>query len=170
MEFYSAYFTIKLTTHCGSQYTPKYSPAFSSFLPSLMLLLYQTHKIFPFHPAVAHLHGLQVTSPWKAPNPLYPSPHNELLKAHFQTSIFASLSAAAEPLDEDDDDDDEPELPEIPSNHDNEAVRVWVDDPNRYPPAEWRLDNEERDKSTAGVSNRKDVEIPPSDFRNLAVV
>jgi hypothetical protein len=158
MEFYSAYFTIWLTTHCDSQYTPKYSPAFSSFLPSLMLLLYQTHKIFSFHPAVAHLHGLPVTSPWKAPNPLYPSPHIELLKAHFQTSIFASLSAAAEPLDEDG--DDELELPEIPSNHNNEAVRIWVDDPNRYPPAEWRLDNEERDKSTA----------PPSDFRSLAVV
>jgi hypothetical protein len=137
MEFYSAYFTIRLTRHCGFQYIPKYSPVFCSFLPSLTLLLYQTHKIFPFHPAVAHLDGLEVTSPWKEPNRMYPSPHTELLKAHFQTSIFASLSAAAEPLD-DDDDDDEPELPEILSNH-NEAVRIWADDPNRYPPAEWSL-------------------------------
>jgi hypothetical protein len=108
-----------------------------------MLLLYQTHKIISFHPAVAHLHGLQVTSPWKALNPLYPSPHKELIKAHFQTSIFTSLSAPVEPLGEDDDDDDELELPELPSSHDNEAVRIWANDPNRYPPAEWRLGNEQ---------------------------
>jgi len=97
-----------------------------------MLRLYQTHKIFAFHPAVTHLHGLEVTSPWKAPNPMYPGPHHDLREAHYQTSIFASLSAAAEPLDDDDDDDDDDdeELPEILSNH-NEAVGIWADDPNR---------------------------------------
>ena len=101
---------------------------------------------------------------------MYPSPHNELLKAHYQASIFASLSAAAEPLDVVvDDDDDEPELPELPSNYDNEAVRIWADDPNQYPPAEWRLDNEKRDKSSPGVSNRRDVESRPLDFRSFAV-
>ena len=85
----------------------------------MFYLGYQTHKIFAFHPAVAHLHGLEVTSPWKEPRPMYPVPHHDLLRAHYQTSIFASLSAVAEPLDDDDDDDDdEPELlPEIPSNH-----------------------------------------------------
>ncbi|KAF5375929.1 hypothetical protein D9615_008225 [Tricholomella constricta] len=123
----------------------------------------ETHKIFAFHPAIAHLHGLQVASPWKALNSLYPSPHKELLEAHFQTSIFTSLSAAAEPSD-DDDDDDELEFPEIPSNHDNEAVRIWAEDPDRYPPAEWRLDDEEWDTSTAGVPDPRDVEIHPSDF------
>jgi len=82
-----------------------------------MLRSYQTHQIFAFHPAVAHLHGLEVTSPWKEPNPLYPAPHHDLLGAHYQTSIFASLSAAAEPLDNDDDDSDDEELPEIPSSH-----------------------------------------------------
>ncbi|KAF5375896.1 hypothetical protein D9615_008226 [Tricholomella constricta] len=84
----------------------------------------ETHEIFAFHPAVAHLHGLQVTSPWQATNSLYPNPHQELLKAHFQTSIFTSLSAAAKPLESDN--YDELELPEIPSNHDNEE---WDVDP-----------------------------------------
>ena len=74
-----------------------------------MLHLYQTHKIFAFHPAVAHLHGLEVTSPWKEPNPMYPGPHHDLLEAHYQTSIFASLSAAAELLDDDDDEEEEEE-------------------------------------------------------------
>jgi len=72
-----------------------------------MLQLYQTHKIFAFHPVVTHLHGLEVTSPWKEPNIMYPHPHHDLLKAHYQASIFTSLSAATEPLhDEDDDTDD----------------------------------------------------------------
>ena len=66
-----------------------------------MLCLYQTHKIFAFHPAVAHLRGLEVTSPWKDQNLMYPSPQRDLLEAHYQTSIFASLSAAVEPLDDD---------------------------------------------------------------------
>ena len=48
-----------------------------------MLCLYQTHKIFAFHPAVAHLHGLEVTSPWKEQNLMYPSPHRDLLDAHY---------------------------------------------------------------------------------------
>jgi hypothetical protein len=82
-----------------------------------MLCLYQTHKIFTFHPAVAHLHSLEVTSPWKEQNPMYPSPHHDLLEAHYQTSIFASLSAAVEPLDDDDSDDDDEELSEISFNH-----------------------------------------------------
>jgi hypothetical protein len=45
---------------------------------------------------------------------MFPAPHHDLLRAHFQTSIFASLSAAAEPLDddEDEDEDDEEELSE----------------------------------------------------------
>jgi len=102
-----------------------------------MLRLYQTHQIFAFHPAVAHLHGLKVTSPWKEPNPLYPAPHHDLLRAHYQTSIFASLSAAAEPLDDDDDDDDndddDEELPEIPSTGHYEAIKIWANDPNQYP-------------------------------------
>jgi len=55
-----------------------------------------------------------------------------------------------EPLDDDDDGDEEEELLEISSNH-NEAVGIWVDDPNRYPPVEWRLDNEEGDISSLGV-------------------
>jgi hypothetical protein len=131
--------------------------------------LYQTHKIFPFHPAAAHLSGLEVTSPWQQPNPFYPSPHSEFLKAHYQVAIYASLSAAAESLD-DDDDDDKPELPEIPSNGDNETVKVWAEDPNRYPPAEWRLDDEEGDKSIPEVSNRKDVEIPPLASRSFATL
>ena len=67
-----------------------------------MLLWYQTHRIFAFHPAVAHLHGLEVTSLWKEPRPMYP-----VLRAHYQSPIFASLSAAAEPLDDDDDEDDD---------------------------------------------------------------
>ena len=157
MEFYFAYFTIRLTRHFGFPYIPQYSNAFSSLLLSLMLHLYQTHKIVVFHPVVACLQGLEVTSPWKDPNPKYPSPHNDLLAAHFQTSIFASLSAATEPLDdnndnedEDEDDDDydndnDDDERELPSNHNNEAVRIWADDPNRYPPAEWRLDNERVD-------------------------
>jgi len=44
--------------------------------------------------------------------------------------------------DSEDDDDDEPELLDISSNHNNEMVRIWVDDPNRYLPAEWMLGNE----------------------------
>ena len=63
---------------------------------------------------------------------MYSSPHNELLKAHYKTFIFAPLSAVAEPLDV----DDEPGLPELPSNYDNEAVRIWAGDTNQYPPAE----------------------------------
>ena len=125
-----------------------------------MLVLYQMHKIFSFHLSVAHLEGLDVTSPRKAPNQMYPGPHNELPDAHFQTSIFASLSAPAEPMEEDEDEDedcgDESELLEIPANHDNEA------------PAEWRLDNEERDKPSPGVSNWKD-EISPSDLRSFVI-
>ena len=143
-----------------------------------MLVLYQMHKIFSFHPSVAHLEGLDVTSPRKAPNQMYPGPHNELPDAHFQTSIFASLSAPAEPMDEDEDEDenydDEPELLEIPANHDNEAVSIWAKalqvDPNGYPPAEWRLDNEERDKPSPGLSNLKNVENSLSDLRSFAVV
>jgi hypothetical protein len=135
--------------------------------------LNQTHTIFAFHPAVAHLHGLEVTSPWKAPNPNYPSPHPDLLKAHYQTSIFASLTAAAEPLDDDDDEEEEEEedLPEISSNH-NEAVGIWAEDANRYPLVDWRLEsleNEERDISSPGVE-MKDVEVPPSGIRSCAVV
>jgi hypothetical protein len=134
--------------------------------------LNQTHTIFAFHPAVAHLHGLEVTSPWKAPNPNYPSPHPDLLKAHYQTSIFASLTAAAEPLDDDDDDDEEEEdLPENLSNH-NEAVGIWAEDANRYPLADWRLEsfeNEERDISSPGVEG-KDVEVPLLDIQRCAVV
>jgi len=107
-----------------------------------MLHLYQTHKIFAFHPAVAHLHGLEVTSPWKELNPMYPAPHHDLLKDHYQTSISASISAAVEPLDDDDGDDDkeEEELLEFSSDH-NEAVGIWAGNPNQYPPVEWRLDN-----------------------------
>jgi hypothetical protein len=52
----------------------------------------------------------------------------------------------------------------------NEVVRIWADDPNRYPPTEWRLDNEERDNSSPGVPKCKDVEVPASDFRSCAVV
>ena len=42
---------------------------------------------------------------------MYPSPHHDLLEAHYQTSIFASLSAAVKLLDDDDDDTDHEELP-----------------------------------------------------------
>ena len=80
-----------------------------------MLHLYQTHKIFAFYPAVTHFHGLEITSPWTEPNPMYPGPHHDLLRAHYQTSIFASLSAAVEPLDDDDDE----ELPELPLDFPN---------------------------------------------------
>ena len=92
---------------------------------------------------------------------MFPDPHHELLKTHFQTSIFASLSAAAEPLDDDNDDDDgdDEELPEIPSDH-NEAVRIWAS----------RLDNEERDNSNPRVSKCKDVEVPPSETPSCAVL
>jgi len=128
-----------------------------------MLLLYQTHKIFAFHPAVTHLHGLEVTSPWKEPNSMYPGPHHELLKAHFQTSIFASLSAAAEPWDDDDDSDDDEELLEIPSDC-NEVIRIWASDPNHR-----RLNNEERDNSNPRVSKSKDVEVPLSETSSCAV-
>jgi len=126
-----------------------------------MLRLYQTHKIFAFHPAVTHLHGLEVTSPWKESDPMYPGPHHDLLEAHYETSIFASLSAAAEPLDDDDGDDgeEEEELAEISSDR-NEAVGIWAGDPDQYPPVEWRLDNEERDNSSSGVPKCEDVEVP----------
>jgi hypothetical protein len=95
---------------------------------------------------------------------MYPAPQEELLQAHFQTSIFSSLSAAAEPLE--DDDDDDLELPELPSIH-NEAVRIWVNDPNRYPPPEWALDVE--DKYSARVSKYKDVEVSTS-FGSCGIV
>jgi len=101
---------------------------------------------------------------------MYPSPHQELLRAHFQTSIFASLSAAAEPLDDDDDDDEEEddELPEISSDH-NEAVGIWASDSNRYLPVELGLVNEERDNSSSWVLKFKDVEVPPLGSRSCAV-
>ena len=141
LSHHKAYDTMRFSIH------PEVFPClFLFFLPSLTFLLYQTHKIFSFHPTAAHLHGLEVDSPWKVGNPKYPAPHNELLRTHFQTSIFTSLSAAAEPSD-----GDELELSEISSNHDREAVSIWADDPYRYPPAEWRLDNEERGKSSPAV-------------------
>ena len=93
---------------------------------------------------------------------MYPCPHQELLRAHFQTSVFASLSAAAEPLELDDDDEG---LPEISSDH-NEAVGIWASDSSQYPPVEWRPDIEERDNS----SPCRDVEVPQSGSRNCAVV
>ena len=77
---------------------------------------------------------------------MYPGPHRELLDAHFQTSISASLSAAAEPLEDDDHDDDDDELLEIPSDH-NEAVRIWASDSNQGPPVDLRHDNDKRDNS-----------------------
>jgi len=77
---------------------------------------------------------------------MYPAPHDELLRAHYQTSIFASLSVPAEPLDDDDDDNDDEDLPEISSDH-NEAFGIWVSDSNLYLPVELRLDNEDRDLS-----------------------
>lgn len=120
-----------------------------------MLVLYQTHRIFAFHPAVAHLHGLEVTSPWKVTCPIYPPPHEDLLKAHYQTSIFSSSAPDDEGDDDsnshdndnggsgDDDDKDnnydtEP-LGIIAAVH-NEDVRIWAEDPSQWPPAEWSLD------------------------------
>ena len=93
---------------------------------------------------------------------MYPGPHQELLSAHFQTSVFASLSAAAEPLELDDDDEDDEELP---SDH-NEAVGIWASDSSQYPLVEWSPDIEEWDNS----SPCKDVEVPQSGSRNCAVV
>jgi hypothetical protein len=100
-------------------FVPRYYPTF--FYPLSHAYPYQTHKIFVFHPAVAGLHNLEVTSPWKAPNPMYPPPHDDLLKAHFQTSILASLSATAEPLADDDDDYDE-SIPAEVSHVPNDAL------------------------------------------------
>jgi hypothetical protein len=96
---------------------------FLVFSPS-NITLYQTHKTFAFHPAVAHFHSLEVTSPWKGASPIYPSPHEDLLKAHL--SIFSSV-AAAETLDGNDHNDDDSELVEITPIH-NEAVRIWAED------------------------------------------
>jgi hypothetical protein len=93
--------------------------------------LYQTHKIFAFHPTIADLHDLEVTSPWKGASLIYPGPYEDLLKAHFQTSIFSSV-AAVEPLEDNDnndddndgnDGDDDWELVEITPIH-IEAIRI----------------------------------------------
>jgi hypothetical protein len=86
---------------------------------------------------------------------MYPGPHHDLLKAHYQTSIFASLVAGVEPLDDDDEEEEEKELPEIPS----QPVQIWADDTNRYPLGDRKLDNEEQDNSSPGVL--KDVEVQP---------
>jgi hypothetical protein len=72
---------------------------------------------------------------------IYPAPHKELLKAHYQTSVFSSVELL------DDNDDDSGLL--IPPIH-NEAIRIWAEDPNQWPPAEWALDTGEvQDKSQA---------------------
>ena len=123
MEFYFAYFTIRPTTDSDFPFIRQYYLVFSSFY-ALTNVTFVSDRIFAFHPAVTHLQGLEVTSPWKETNPMYPAPHHELLRAHYQTSIFASLSAAAKPLDDDDDDNDHnKDLPDIPSDH-NEAVGI----------------------------------------------
>jgi hypothetical protein len=84
---------------------------------------------------------------------MFPAPHEDLLKAHYQTSMFPSVAAAAQPLGHDDyDDDDDPELPEIAPIR-NEAVTIWADDPTVGRP----IDVEERDTSSAGTPKCKDV-------------
>jgi hypothetical protein len=116
-----------------------------------MLVLYQTHRIFAFHPAVAHLHGLEVTSPWKVSSPIYPAPHKDLLETHYKTSIFSSSASDNKDNNDSDSSDDDGNNTssngDEDNNHDtellgiaavhNEDVRIWVEDPNQWPPAEW---------------------------------
>jgi len=56
---------------------------------------------------------------------MYPSPHHDLLRAHYQTSV---LSAAAEPLDNDDNEDESWGTP----GNSIRLLGIWLDGSNQY--------------------------------------
>jgi hypothetical protein len=69
-----------------------------------------------------------------SPNSRYPAPHKELLKAHFETALSVSLTAAAaaEPLDNYDDEYDEDEVSDI-AHIPNDAVKIWAGHSHEWP-------------------------------------
>ena len=120
----------------GFLLTLRYYPTVFWSTLYLMLNFYQTHRIFAFHPSVAGLHDVQVTFARQGNNLKYPALHPDLLRAHFETSVWASMSAAAEPLAGDD--EDETKVSSVL----NDAVKTWANDSSQWPPNEWSLDTE----------------------------
>lgn len=94
----------------------------------MVLTPVQTHQIYAFHPTVTHLHNLEIVTPWKKRDPMYPPPLEVFLKAHFESSVAWWMKAGAEEY-LDSDDSDEEELPElqagIGSNEDHAWIQEW---------------------------------------------
>ena len=98
---------------------------------SIIEILDQSHKIFAFHPAVARLHGLEVTTSWTNSSEQYPPPHATLLKDHFMSAIYSSLKASEEVEEADDIDDDDHHCSVLIEDL-HERVTHWVDNSSQW--------------------------------------